>query len=249
MARGGNSEADFANDVDRVLAGGESGQDSTRGHEYRANLGFSKTIAGARSTPSPAFQSDLKAKLLSRLAEIETREEREGGLTLKEWIASIFRQRVWQVAAATMAVAVLALVVVWQAGLLSGGPVVTVPYPIVAIEAKASVDPGGYPLGGEVGIAFSFTNLSSGTLSFGLPPAFRIETVGAEAVRSFPVGETVVSLAPGQSTTFGVTWDQTDNTGLQVQPGEYQIVMPNVNLGDAGFLSLPASPTILILGR
>ncbi len=41
-------------------------------------------------------------------------------------------------------------------------------------------------------------------------------------------------------------WDQKDNNGIQIPNGEYQIVIPNVALGKAGFLSLSQSPTIII---
>ena len=58
-----------------------------------------------------------------------------------------------------------------------------------------------------------------------------------------------MTLKPGVSTSYSVTWDQTDIAGLQVPLGEYQIVLPNVSLGDAGYLSLPQSPLIVILGQ
>jgi hypothetical protein len=164
-----------------------------------------------------------------------------------EWLQGLLNNRTWQLAGATVAAIVLGLVVVWRVGLFSAGPVVTVPYPTVAVEAAATLDGERYSPGDSVGLRFSFTNRSPDTLLFPLPPAFRIETPDAQAVRSFPRGQTTASLAPEESSSFSLTWDQTDDRGVQVAPGEYLIVMPNVPLGDSGFLSLPESPTIVIV--
>ncbi len=150
--------------------------------------------------------------------------------------------------AGTLAVIVVAALVVWQTGLLGRGPVVTNPYPTVAVEATAILSKEAYPVGENVGIVFSFKNISSETLVFPFPPAFNIGTLDGQTVREFAVGMTRKSLAPGESVSSSLTWDQRDDVGVQVPAGEYQIVMPNVRLGDVGFLSLPSAPTLVIMG-
>ena len=245
----GRKESEFAEDVDRVLSGQGSEVANTLSKEYRANLDFSKKIADARVTPSPAFQSALKSRLLSKLAEMEAAKEARKRTSLWDSLTGLFRQRTWQAAGVTVALLVIALVVVWRAGLFSQGPVVTNPYPTVAIEVTVTIDKETYIIGENVNIDFTFFNKSSETLSFVVPPVFRIETLNADTVRSFPIGETTVTLAPDKSTSYNLTWNEKDDIANQVPAGEYQIVIPNVELGDVGFLSLSQSPTIVISDR
>ena len=245
----GRKESEFAKDVDRVLSGQESKADNASDKEYRGNLDFSKKIADTRSTPSPAFQSALKSRLLSKLAEAETAIETRKRTSLWDSLTGLFRQRTWQAAGVTVAVLVVALVVVWRAGLFSQGPVVTSPYPTVAVEATVRIDKETYIIGENVKVNFTFFNKSSETLLFVVPPAFRIEALNANIIRSFSAGELTVTLTPDVATSYSVIWDQTDDTGIQVPAGEYQIVIPNVKLGDIGFLSLSQSPTIVISDR
>jgi hypothetical protein len=243
MANGKGNESEFTRDVDAMLSGTKPVDDSANS----ADLNFAGKVLEARATPSPTFQSALKRRLVAKLAEIETAEESRKAPSLRDWFAGVFSQRTWQVAGA-LAVIVIAALVVWRTGLFTQGPVVTSPYPTVAVEASAILGKDSYPVGENMGIDFSFKNVSSETLVFLFPPAFNIGTLDGQTVREFVVGTTRKSLAPGESVSSSLAWDQRDDGGVQVPAGDYQIVMPNVKLGDAGFLSLPSAPTLVILG-
>ena len=249
MDKGQSKESDFTGDIDRIVSGRAPEADRASDSEYRADLDFASKVAETRRRPSPEFQANLKTRLLSRLDEMEGAKETARRPSFSEWLTGLFRQRAWQVAGVTTAVLVIAMVVVWRIGLFSRTPTITTPPPVVAVEAKVVLDNESYLVGEVVKIDFSFSNVSSQTVSFMLPPAFRIETPAAVTVLSYPAGDVSVTLTPGVSTSYSVTWDQTDTAGLQVPPGEYQIVLPNVSLGDAGYLSLPQSPLIVILGQ
>jgi hypothetical protein len=246
VARGRDRTPDFGDDLDRIIAGQQAETDA-RDEEYRRSLGFAGKVREARGVPPPEFQAALKARLLARLAEVNAARREERRPSFVEQLAALVRQRAWQVAGA-VAVLVLALVVVWSVGIFSDRPVVTNPYPTVAVEGKATLDKESYDSGETIGISIRFTNMSKETLSFSFPPAFKIETPSAEMVRSFAGGKALARLAPGESQSVSATWDQKDDSGVQVPPGEYLIVMPNISLGEAGFLSLQDAPTI-VLGR
>ena len=247
MANRKGNESEFTRDVDGMLSGNEGAARPPADFDYTADLNFAGKVLEARASPSPAFQSALKQRLVAKLAEIETAEESRKTHSLSDWFARAFSQRIWQVAGA-LAVLVIAALVVWRTGLFTQGPVVTSPYPTVAVEANASSGKDSYPMSENVGIDFSFKNISSETLVFPFPPAFIIETLDAQTVRAFPAGGITKSLAAGGSVSYSVTWDQKDDAGVQVPAGEYQIVIPNVKLGDAGFLSLTSAPPLVITG-
>ena len=249
MDKGRSKESDFTGDIDRIVSGRAPKADRASDSEYRADLDFAGKVAQTRRKPSPEFQANLKARLLSRLDEMEAAQETARRPSFSEWLTGLFHQRAWQVAGVTVAALVIALVVVWRVGLFSRTPTITITPPVVAVETKVVLDNESYLVGEDVRIDFTFSNVSSQTVSFMLPPAFRIETPAAIAVHTYPAGEVSVTLTPGVSTSYSVTWDQTNMDGLQVPPGEYQIVLPNVSLGDAGYLSLPQSPLIVILGQ
>jgi hypothetical protein len=104
-----------------------------------------------------------------------------------------------------------------------------------------------YTAGEEIDIQFSFKNIADETFTFPFPPEIRIGDLGIEVVRTFDVGQGTMTLAPGQSQDYDLTWDQKDNTGMQVPPGDYQIIIPNVQLGEGkGVVSLVESPILTI---
>ena len=235
---GDNNEEKYNRQIDRIISG--------RPQEDQADgeLEFAAKIKQTQEKPSPEFRSALKSRLLNTLSEIE--EEKTKPPSFFERLAGLARQRTWQAAGAALAVCVIALVVVWRAGGFSGPPVVTNPYPTVAVAAQATLNQYSYSPGEVVKIDFTFVNKSKETVTFSLPPALRIETLNADTIRSFNAGQVIVTLTPDTSTDFVMTWDQKDDNGIQIPNGEYQIVIPNVALGKAGFLSLSQSPTIII---
>jgi hypothetical protein len=243
MANRKDVDQDFTSDVDRMIAG--NSESPAGGSKSDADVGFATKVRNARVQPSQAFQSALKQRLLAKLAAMEAEEPKQHQASVSRWLADLFSQRAWQVAGAALAVVVVAAIVTWRMGLFQNQvPVVTNPYPTVAIDTRATLDRDSYQLGQSVEIHLLFRNVSNQTLEFPWPPAMRIETTDAQMVRAFAPGKVSNSLAPGQSETYSLTWDQRDGGGGQVAAGEYLIVVPNVKLGEAGFLSLVSAPNI-----
>ena len=247
MANSKDKELQFTQDVDAMLSGKGPGATPAADSERKADLEFAGKIREAQAAPSPMFQAALKQRLLAKLAETETARESKKAPSFKDWFGRIFSQRTWQVAGA-LTVLLIAALVVWRTGLFTQGPIVTSPYPTVAVEASARLAKDAYVPGETIEIAFSFKNLSSQALAFPFPPSFRIETLDAQTLRMFPAGAAQKSLSPGGETSYSVTWDQKDDNGAQVPAGEYQIVLPNEKLGDSGFLSLTRAPILVIAG-
>jgi len=247
MANSKDKELQFTQDVDAMLSSKHPATTPAADSERKADLEFAGKVREAHAAPSPMFQAALKQRLLAKLTEMETADESSKAPSLKDWFGRVFSQRTWQVAGA-LAVLLIAAAVVWRTGLFTQGPIVTSPYPTVAVEASASLTKDAYVPGETIEIAFSFKNLSSQTLAFPFPPSFRIETLDAQTLRMFPAGAVQKSLSPGGETSYSVTWDQKDDNGAQVPAGEYQVVMPNAKLGDAGFLSLTRAPILVIAG-
>lgn len=246
-------EAEFAEQVDSVLAGKEAEIDETMDEEYRSNIDFARKIVESRGEPSAAFQEGLKKRLLSKLAEEEAAEDRRRSETVSfwDWLKSLVpKSPAWRTAAVLVMVAVVALVVVWRIGLFSPqeGPILTGPLPpAVLVEARASTPKTVYAPGEAIDIQFTFKNIADETFTFPFPPEIRIGDMGTEIVRTFDVGQGTITLAPGQSEEYDLTWNQKDDAGKQVPPGEYQIIIPNVQLGEGkGVVSLVESPILTI---
>ena len=56
-----------------------------------------------------------------------------------------------------------------------------------------------------------------------------------------------MTLAPGQSEIYDLTRDQKNDAGEQVPPGDYQVIIPNVQLGEGkGVVNLVESPILTI---
>ena len=246
-------EKDFAEHVDKILDGKESEIDEAMDEDYRSNIDFARKIVECRGEPSAAFQEGLKKRLLLKLAEEEAIEQRRHSETISfwGWLKNLVPQSpVWRTAAVTVTVAVVALVVAWGSGLFSPkeGPVLTGPLPpAVSVEARASTPQTTYAMGEEIEVQITFRNVADEAFTFPFPPEIRIGDLGTEVVRTFDAGQNTITLAPGQSENYDLTWEQTDDAGKQVPPGYYQIIIPNVQLGEGkGVVSLVESPILTI---
>jgi hypothetical protein len=246
-------EEEFAQRVDDLLAGKQAQVDEAMDEDYRSNINFSKKIIECRGEPSDTFQEGLKKRLLSKLAEKENAEARRRSETISfwEWLKNLVPQSpTWRTAAVTVTIAVVALVVVWRIGLFSPGesPIVTGPLaPTVLVETRASTPKTVYTTGEEIDIQFTFKNIADEAFTFPFPPEIRIGDLGIELVRTFEVGQGTLTLTPGQSEGYDLTWNQKDDIGKQVPTGDYQIIIPNVQLGEGkGVVSLVESPILTI---
>jgi hypothetical protein len=253
MNKKNKKEREFAQDIDLVLTGNKARIDKASDDEYVSNIDFAEKIIECGVDPSPSFHEGLKKTLLLKLAEeeeTETRQRREV-TSFWDWLTSLVPQsQAWRTAAVTVTVAIIALLVVWATGLFSSSqePIVTGPVaPTVAVEARATTAKTAYTTGEEIEIHFSFKNLTDETLTFPFPPEIRIGDLGTEVIRTFDVGQDTMTLAPAQSEDYDLTWDQKDETGNQVPPGDYQVIIPYIQLGEGkGVVGLAESPVVSI---
>ena len=148
MGNARDREPKFTQDVDAMLSRKQRGA-KPAGSADNDDLEFAGKILEARATPSSTFQSALKQRLVAKLADMETAEGSRKAPSLKDWFGRVFAQRTWQVAGA-LAIVLIAALVVWKTGLFAQGPIVTNPYPTVAIEANASLGKDSYRVGENV---------------------------------------------------------------------------------------------------
>lgn len=247
----GRKEREFAQDIDRVLAGKEAIIDEATDENYRSNIDFAKKIIECRGEPSSSFQEGLKKRLLAKLAEKETAQQRSETTSFWDWLRNLVPQSpAWRTAAVTVTVVVLALLVGWRAGLFSPNqePILSTSVaPAVAIEGRVITTKTTHTMGEEINIQFSFKNITDDTLTFPFPPEIRIENTNIEAVRTFTAGQDTKTLTSGESARYDLVWDQKDTNGKQVPPGDYQVVIQNIQLGeDKGVASLVESPVLTI---
>ena len=252
MSEKNTSEEEFAKLIDDIIAGKEAGLDMAD-EDYRLNIDFARKIIECRGEPSATFQEDLKGRLLLKLAEKEIVKNRRSQTTISfwDWLKNLIPQSpAWRTAVVTVTVAVVALAVVWGIGLFSSGegPIVTGPLgPTVSVETRASTLKKIFTAGEEINIQFAFKNITDEAFTFPFPPEIRIGDLGTEVLRTFEVGQGTMTLAPGQSEDYDLTWNQKDDTGKQVPPGDYQIIIPNIQLGEGkGVVSLIESPILTI---
>ncbi len=253
MIKKNKKERKFSHDIDRILAGEKAEINNKADEDYRSNIDFMRKIIEYPQKPTASFQEGLKSRLLSKLAEKETAElkKHRGGASFGDWLGNLVNQRTTlRTAAVTAAVVVLALVAVWRIGLFSHtGQELVLPAlgPSVAVEGRATTEKALYVVGDEINIRFTFMNTTGDTITFPFPPEIRIENMNIETVRLFAAGQQLKSLIPGESIQYNLTWDQKDNSGDQAPAGDYQVIMPNIPLGEAGgVVSLVESPLLTI---
>ena len=195
--------------------------------------------------PEPRLEGEIS------LEEAIEQRRRSESISFWDWLKNLVPQSpAWRTAAVTVTVAVVALIIAWGTGLFSPGegPIVTGPLPpTVSVEARASTQETTYSANEEIDIQFTFRNVADETFTFPFPPEIRIGDLGTEVVRTFDVGQGTMTLAPGQSEDYALTWDQENDAGKQVPPGDYQVIIPNVSLGEGkGVVSLVESPILTI---
>jgi hypothetical protein len=252
MDKENREEKEFTRDIELILTGKETRSGEVSDADYRSNIAFAKKVIECGGSPSPSFQQGLKNRLLIKMTEKEAMQaqQRSAAVSFLDWLKNLVpRSPVWRTALATAAIIVLAMVVSWSSGLFSPArePIVTALPPTVSVEARAFTARTAFAPGETVEIQLSFKNITSETFAFPFPPAIRIENMNVEAVRTFSAGVDNRALAPGETAQYQLTWDQKDDARRQVPPGDYQIVMPNVQLGEGkGVVGLVESPILTI---
>jgi len=129
MDRPEKREKQFAEDIDRLLAGKEVKADEKMDEDYRSNISFADKIIECRGEPSPSFQESLKKSLLSKLAEQEAARaaKRETSSFWSRLRNLVSQNPTWRLATVQIAAAVLTLALIWGAGLFHQEPILTGP--------------------------------------------------------------------------------------------------------------------------
>lgn len=263
-----NVEEEFPRDVERLLAGERGKRGEGKDADYESVVAFAGRLVEYRIQPSPAFQEVLKKRLLSRLAEQEAQVERRDERTsVWQRIAGLVPGNpAWRAAAVTVAVAIVLAVVFWQttprtakdtgqAGIMSTPAPSVAPAPAApglkaaagpSVEVRESAANTPFGLGQPVVVQFSFTNVTPGVLGLPFPPPLNVVSAKGETVRSFPQGLDTRTLGSGESVTYTLAWDQRDDKGKSVPPGDYSVQLGSTRLQDGGGFRVVQPVTITI---
>ena len=112
MGKRTNEERDFAENIDRLLAGEELADTEDLSEEHRTAFSFARKLTGSRIDPSPLFKAQLKERLLSRLAqeEAESARQKESALSFWEFLRNLVPQSpAWHTATVTIVMVLIAV--------------------------------------------------------------------------------------------------------------------------------------------
>jgi hypothetical protein len=259
MDKGNNKENQFSNDLDRLITGERLKTEETVDKDYEGVVQFAKKMVDSRIEPTPDFKESLRKKLLSKAVEqeMETERERESGNNFwKKAMNFIPHSPAWRTVTATIAVFVVAFVIVWSLGIFSGPtnppilgttpPTGNVPQGLVEVTATTSKST--YMVGETIDIVFLFKNTSEETVTLATFPPEII--IAASSLKPYKMisGGAAKTLAPAETVEYSITWDQLDNEGLQVPAGDYIINILDIELdGGKGVVTFSDSPRITII--
>lgn len=252
-----NKEKQFTEDIDRLIAGEHPESKEASPEDYEKNVQFAKKMLDSRVEPSPGFKENLRRRLLQKIVESEIETERKQVRARSFWDFAgnlIPRSSVWRTVTATIVVFVLVLIVVWRLGVFTESnqpPILGTPPPTNItqgpVQATATTSQSTYNIGQPINVEFTFKNTGSETLTLNpFPPQILIAAASLKPYKTIAGGESV-TLIPGETAKCTITWDQTDNEGVQVPVGEYVINMLDIELNNGKIVSLADSPHITIL--
>jgi hypothetical protein len=93
------------------------------------------------------------------------------------------------------------------------------------LRADASTNKTQYAASETVNIALSWQNVTSQSLTIAeFPPILSImQSSNRQPAYTFAAGQNSITLAPGQTASYTLTWNQTDAQGRRVPPGSYYL--------------------------
>jgi hypothetical protein len=243
----------FSEELDRLLAGLPFKPGPSRDEDLSSTLQFAQKIKDVRSEPSPAFQAQLKARILQKLEAAEQKKKARSGW----WRQLIPERPVWQ-AVAVVGVVLLAVGIIWASGVLRNQPSqivspppVTTPVPGRYVQATASTNKADYAPGEEVDIQVSLKNISSESLTLPeFPPILSLmRTATQQPVYTFAAGSASRTLAPGGTASYALAWNQLGFDGQRVASGDYSVELEDIDVqGQAIKLTL-AKPVQFRIGN
>lgn len=257
MGKANNNGRQLSDDLDKVISGEQSEVTDESLEDLDKTLKFAKRMVDSRIDPSPAFRDNLRKRLLSKMIEQEMETERKKAGLRSFWdniIAGLTpRSPAWRTVIASIAVFMVALVVVWRMGLFTDtSPIVGLP-PTTGvgsqspIEVTTTISKETYNTGELISVKFTFHNESEEVLTLEtFPPKLVIAAASLRPYKTIPGGESK-KLSPSETIEYTFTWDQIDDNEQQVPPGTYVINMLDIELEDGrGTVTLPESPHIVI---
>ena len=201
MGREYEEERLFSENLDRLLAGEEVQTGAEMGSDLLSALGFARKMKSLRVTPSPRFQTSLKAGLLQKLNEREA-EARSG------WFWKIIpREPVWQ------AIAVLAIMVV------VGGAAVGHPFPArTAIGSFCTHSTGPHPAPPPTTAAAPAAPAPAPPPSSAAAPATRPATTAALGNNYLAAEASTdkLSYQPGETVNIHMVWQNVSPGNLTI---------------------------------
>ncbi|MBM2832361.1 MAG: hypothetical protein HW414_1413 [Dehalococcoidia bacterium] len=252
MAKESSEERQFSDNLDKLLAGVGTEPAEKMSEDCRTAVDFARRLTSLRDEPSPRFKQQTRNRLLARLVEQEAARQKEE--RHRPW-GSLGRllslSPVWRTATVTIAVAVLALAVIWQSGLFNqpeGDIARRAPAPESAPppQTAAAAAPTPAPLlelrpletisakpGEAVRVELVFTNTGPQSIELApFPPAIHVAQSGTDkVVRSFAAGKARRAIQASETVTYALLWDQKDDNGRQVGPGRYFVFIDDLVFG------------------
>jgi hypothetical protein len=271
MSSENKTDQQFIEDIERLLAGETVDTGDISDEDYKRTLEFAQRLVAMRDKPHPTFRSSLKARLIEKLAEMESRESAPA-VSLPWW-----RRPIWGVVVAVIVTAV-SLSIMWRAGVFTPSPELvptapttpTMPTAPTApttpttptapttpaepaapafelVELSATPLQTAYAEGAEVSITLTVTNHGSDTISLSpFPPEIDITTLDRETVWEMSGGGEELSIETGNSETYYFTWNQRDKANNAVAGGEYTITFMTYLRKDDRIQPATASTRVVI---
>ncbi|MDO8490459.1 MAG: hypothetical protein Q7T04_00405, partial [Dehalococcoidia bacterium] len=214
-------ERRFSENIDRLLAGEAVEADPSVADDTRTAQAFAQKMIALRGSPSAQFQAQLKARLLNTLNAESARRP--------AWYERVWPRRGgWQVA---IALALLMVVI----GIVGVRTLYQPPVPVQVAGAyfaiSAKTDEPVYRPGEQVRISVTMKNVTPEPIEMEqFPPILslmRAET--RQPVYTFIQGKAAHTLAPEQSVTFQVIWDQRDDKGRMSPAGAYYLELEDLD--------------------
>lgn len=214
-------ERQFSENIDSLLAGRAVESDPAMGDDARSAQVFSQKMIALRGSPTARFQAELKARLLNSLnADAAKRPA---------WHERIWPQRQgWQVAIA-LAMLMIVIGIVGIRTLFQPPEPVPVAGAYFAISAKT--DEPVYRPGEPVKILVTMKNVTPEPVKIDqFPPILSLMQASTkQPVYTFASGKDARTLAPEQSVTFQVVWDQRDDKGRMAPDGTYYLELEDLD--------------------
>jgi hypothetical protein len=222
--------------IDRLLAGEQIQLGTDASEDLQAKLKAAQEIVECGANPAPAFQANLKTRLVNELAAKEStaRDRQPHGLRLFEFLGNLIPAApVWRTSAVTITVGIMAFLIVWATGLLplsntspdNKPPLAGISTPALIEIKPISTGAVSFHVGITVKIDLVFKNLSSSVLLIEpFPPSIQITLPrDGELVRTLAAGSESSTLRVAGDSVYSLVWDQLDDNGLQVAPGTYSV--------------------------